>query len=292
LRGRHRRMIWESNSAIYGNHRGFVPMLSIRLRGGEMTNESTRKALLDDISNFRVKAKLYESLHLFEAAKYAGSLAANLELALTTMPPDDEKQQAAQNAAPPEKAAPPVGARQVAWPVIRTQKDLSQTAEIQRSGGRVYELQGKKIGEILNTLKVIDDKTLHAVEQHHNTKKANGKPIGQLLVHMGIIEPEVLSRALCIQSGMPMVDVLSISITSDILARIPADKAVEKKVVPVGVYNKTLYLAVAEPATFSEQQHFAFITQLNIKPVFAPAHEIDTFIHTKWTGADSDIWAG
>jgi hypothetical protein len=229
---------------------------------------------------------------LFEAAKYAGNLASNLELALTTMPSDDEKQQTAQKAAPPEKAAPPIGVKQVAWPVIRTQKDLSQTAEIQRSGGRVYELQGKKIGEILNSLKVIDDKTLHAVEQHHKTKKANGKPIGQLLVQMGIIEPEVLTRALCIQSGMPMVDVLSINITGDILKRIPNDKAVEKKVVPVGVYNKTLYLAVAEPATFSEQQHFAFITQLNIKPVYAPTNDIVTFLSTKWTGADSDIWAG
>jgi len=133
---------------------------------------------------------------------------------------------------------------------------------------------------------------LHAVEQHHNTKKANGKPIGQLLVHMGIIEPEVLTRALCIQSGTPMVDVLSIHITRDILDRIPNDKAVEKKVVPVGVYNKSLYLAVAEPATFSEQHHFAFMTKLNIKPVFAPAHEIDTFLNTKWIGADSDFWAG
>lgn len=250
-----------------------------------MTNDSTRKILLDDIHNFRLKAKFYESLHLFEAAKYAGSLAANLELALTTMPPDVEKQ-------PTQQAAPPVGARKVVWPVIRTQQELSRAAEMQRSGGRVYELQGKKIGEILNALNVIDDKTLHAVEQHHNTKKANGKPIGQILVQMGIIDPEVLTRALCIQSGTPMVDVLSISISSDILNRIPNDKAIEKKVVPVGMYNKTLYLAVAEPATFSEQHHFAFITKLNIKPVFAPAHEIETFVHTRWTGADSDIWAG
>jgi hypothetical protein len=58
------------------------------------------------------------------------------------------------------------------------------------------------------------------------------------------------------------------------------------------VYNKTLFLAVAEPATFSEQHHFAFITKLNIKPVFAPAYEIDTFLNTKWIGADSDFWAG
>ena len=257
-----------------------------------MTNDATRKMLSDDINEFRAKAKYYESLHLFEAAKYAGSLASNLELALTTMSHGDEKQQPAQKAAPPEKAVPPLSARQVAWPMIRTQKDLSQAAEIQRSGGRIYELQGKKIGEILNALKVIDDKTLHAVEQHHNTKKANGKPIGQLLVQMEIIVPEVLTRALCIQSGVPMVDLQSIHITSDILNRIPNDKAVEKKVVPVGVYNKTLYLAMTEPDKFSEQQHFAFLSKLNIKTVYAPAHDIATFLSTKWTGADSDFWAG
>lgn len=256
-----------------------------------MNNDPTRKTLSDDINNLRLKAKYYESLHLFEAARYAGSLAANLELALTTLPSEDEKQPA-QVAVPPEKAAPPVEARQVVWPVILTQQELSHAAEMHRSGGRVYALQGKKIGEILNALKVIDDKTLHAVEQHHSTRKANGKPIGQLLVHMGIIEPEVLTRALCIQSGVPMVDVLSIHIPRDILDRIPNDQAIDKKVVPVGVYNKTLYLAVNDPATFSEQHHFAFITKLNIKTVFAPAHEIDTFVHTKWTATDSDIWAG
>jgi hypothetical protein len=115
-------------------------MLSIKLRGGEMTNDSTRKTLLDDIDNFRLKAKHYESLRLFEAAKYAGSLASNLELALTTMPSDDEKQ-------PAQQADPPLGTRQVVWPVIRTQKELSQTAEMHRSGGRVFALQEKNRGD-------------------------------------------------------------------------------------------------------------------------------------------------
>ncbi len=176
--------------------------------------------------------------------------------------------------------------------MIRTQKELSQTAEAHHNGRSVYALQGKKIGEILNSLGVIDDKTLLAVEQHHNTKKNNSKPIGQLLVHMGIIEAEVLTRALCIQSGMPMVDLLAINIPYDILDRIPTQEAAAKKVVPVGVYNKSLYLAVADPATFADRNHFAFITKLNIKPVFSPLHEIDTFLSTKWTGASSDFWAG
>ena len=193
---------------------------------------------------------------------------------------------------PTQPDTPLAEVKQISWPVIRTQKELSSTADMQRSGSRVYPLQGKKIGEILNTMGVIDDKTLLAVEQHHQTKKINGKPIGQLLVHMGIIDAEILTRALCIQSGLPMVDVLAIHIPFEILERLPKENAHEKKVVPVGLYNKTLYLAVADPINFSEQHHFAFITKLNIKPIFSPLQGIETFLNSKWTAANTEIWSG
>jgi hypothetical protein len=91
---------------------------------------------------------------------------------------------------------------------------------------------------------------------------------------------------------VPMVDLLAINITYDILDRIPHAKAYEKQVVPVGVYHKTLFLAISDPATFADQHHFAFISKLNIKPVFSPPFAIDTFLNTKWTGASSDVWAG
>jgi hypothetical protein len=55
-----------------------------------MKKDETRKILSDDIDNYRLRAKYYESLHLFEAEKYAGNLASNLELALTTMRSDDD----------------------------------------------------------------------------------------------------------------------------------------------------------------------------------------------------------
>lgn len=62
-----------------------------RTRSGEMDKDATRKIVSDDIDNLRQKAGYYESLHLFEAAKYARNLAANLELALTTMPSDEDQ---------------------------------------------------------------------------------------------------------------------------------------------------------------------------------------------------------
>ena len=193
---------------------------------------------------------------------------------------------------PTQQAASPVGAQQVTWPMIRSQFDLSKVAELLRLGARIYAQQGKKIGEILNGLGAIDDRTLRSVEHHHNIKKSNSKPIGELLVKMGFIDPEVLTRALHIQSGMPMVDLMSISIPYDVLSRIPNEKAVARKVVPVGVYNRTLFMSVAEPGNFPDQQHFAFITRLNVKPVYSPLREIDFYINAKWSGTGGDIWAG
>jgi hypothetical protein len=55
-----------------------------------MNPNETRKILLEDIDNLRRKVAYYESLRLFEAAKYAKELASNIELALTTMPYDDD----------------------------------------------------------------------------------------------------------------------------------------------------------------------------------------------------------
>ena len=54
-----------------------------------MNNDETKKILLADIEYFRRKGEFYHSLRLFEAEKYANSLASNIELALTTMSFDD-----------------------------------------------------------------------------------------------------------------------------------------------------------------------------------------------------------
>jgi hypothetical protein len=55
-----------------------------------MTKDQTRQVLSDDVAYLRRKATYYASLHLFEAQKYAERLAANIELALTTLPSDED----------------------------------------------------------------------------------------------------------------------------------------------------------------------------------------------------------
>ena len=192
----------------------------------------------------------------------------------------------------PQNIPPPLGTQQVSWPDIRTQSQLQKAAEAQQRGGQVYPDQGKKIGEILKSLGVIDDKILDAVEKRHHTKKVKDKPTGDLLVYMGIIEAEVLTRALCLQAGILMVDVATIHIPYDTLKLVTNENARAKRAIPVGVYGGTLYLAVSDPFNFTEQHFFSFSTGLKIKPVFAPGNQIAACMNTKWTEHGAEIWSG
>jgi Type II secretion system (T2SS), protein E, N-terminal domain len=193
---------------------------------------------------------------------------------------------------PPHTSPSTVRADSVAWPNISTQNQLETASITLRNGGQIYPTQGKKIGEILKTLGVIDDKVLDAVEKRHHTKKAKDKPTGELLVYMGIIDAEVLNRALCIQSGVLMVDVQAINIPYNVLKLVSNENARAKHAIPVGTYHGILYLAVADPLNFSEQHFFSFSTGLKIKPVFTTENQIITGLNSKWTEHGSEIWAG
>jgi type II secretory ATPase GspE/PulE/Tfp pilus assembly ATPase PilB-like protein len=162
----------------------------------------------------------------------------------------------------------------VDWPVIRTQHELFENAELLRKGESTYALQGKNMGEILLHYGLVDEHTLRIVSNMQKKPEHNNQVIGELLVEIGIINQEQLARTLNIQAGIPMVDVLSISIPPEITEAIPNAKAREKLAVPIANYHDTLYLAVAEPFTFTDQSFFTVMTGMKVSLVYAPMHEI------------------
>jgi hypothetical protein len=184
------------------------------------------------------------------------------------------------------------GVRSIYWPAVRTQVDLAKTADLLVKGNKIYAMQGKRVGEILHSLGVINDDILRAVEQHHSARTHKPKPIGQLLANMSIINSTDLTKALCIQFGIPMVDLSLIRIPQGILNRIPKEEAVAKNIVPVGAHDKILFLAVADPFAFSDATHFSFITNLKVKPMYSPGDEIAHFINEKWNADHSYSWDG
>ena len=164
--------------------------------------------------------------------------------------------------------------RKIDWPIIRTQHELTDLARLQRKGENIYPLQGREAGEILMHYGVIDEHTLRIVQTMQKRPDHKNKPVGEILIEIGIIKQEELTRTLLIQEGIPMVDVLSIEIPPELNKIISQTLVREKLAQPVGLYDDTLYLVVSNPFSFADQSFLALKTGLKIKLAYAPTHEI------------------
>lgn len=169
--------------------------------------------------------------------------------------------------------------QQIDWPVIRTQLELAEIVELQHRGKNIYPLQGKQIGEILQYYGVIDEYNLRVVLVMQKKTEYENISLGEILVGVGLISQDELTRTLLVQAGIPMVDVLSIDIPPEATRIISYVQAREKLVVPIGHYHDTLFLAVADPFSFAELSFFAMMTNMKIGLVFAPMEEIAKHFH-------------
>ena len=163
---------------------------------------------------------------------------------------------------------------QIDWPIIRTPHELTEIAKLQRRGENISPLQGKPIGEILLHYGVIDENTIRVVRDMQKRGANKNQPIGEILIKVGIIKQDELDLSLLIQAGIPMVDVMSIDISPEIAKTIPIAKSREKLAIPIGGYQDMLYLAVPDPFTFKDQAFFTVMTGMKVSLVFAPMHEI------------------
>lgn len=183
----------------------------------------------------------------------------------------------ADSVVPTSLATPAAGGnanKRLDWPEIMTQRELIEKAELLLSGEHVYELQGKQIGNILVHYRLIDEQTLRTVRQTQQESSHKGKSFGQILIKVGVIRHEELVRALCIQAGILMVDILQINIPFEVIRLIPSAVAREKQVMPTGVYHETLFVAVADPVGFKDHFLFSKLSGFKVIPVFALRHEI------------------
>lgn len=168
---------------------------------------------------------------------------------------------------------------QINWPVIRTQRELAEKAELQQQGTDIHPLQGKSVGKILMHYGVIDENDLRIALAMQKMPEHKTETLGEILVGVGLVKQDELIRTLLIQAGIPMVDVLSKDIFSKVAQVIPHEKAREKMAVPLGKYHGMLYLAVADPFSFAHKSFFTLMAGMKICLVYAPLREISSFLN-------------
>lgn len=137
-------------------------------------------------------------------------------------------------------------------------------------------LKGRKIGEILVAMGVLNEK---AVQEALEYSAAWLCPFGQACIELGVVDDRALTRALAVQLGAPAVDLSKVDVTADVLALVPARMAAERRVIPLSVIRNgaarpTLVVAVSSPKTTALDE-LAFSTGHRISPVLASDADID-----------------
>lgn len=128
------------------------------------------------------------------------------------------------------------------------------------------------LGQILQRAHLIDDQQLGtALALQH---RDSGKHLGRILVELKLVNQDQVNIALAQKFGIPVVKLEDIEITPEVLARVPADLAIQYNLLPLGQIDGRLVVATENPMDTKGIEALGFHTNLKVEPVMASAREI------------------
>jgi hypothetical protein len=106
--------------------------------------------------------------------------------------------------------------------------------------------RGMKIGEILmRTGRITPRQAVEAYEKSRST----GVRFGRYLVRERIVTPVELTRALSLQTGIPVVDLANVTLPDTVRTAFPSETLKEHTFVPFNQFGQEVYVAVTKPFT-------------------------------------------
>ncbi len=133
-----------------------------------------------------------------------------------------------------------------------------------------------RFGEILLEMGVITESDLGRALAR---QKITRQPLGQIFEQLGIICDKDILRILARQFHMKKIEQIRRPVHFEGLVKmIDSRMAVEKKIFPLGVKDKILYLAICSPLDLDTLDFVSFRTGLRTVPVLATPAEIDRAI--------------
>ena len=142
-----------------------------------------------------------------------------------------------------------------------------------------------QLGEILLKEKVISRAQL---EQALEEQRSSGRMLGRILVDQGALSEPQLVAALATQIGMAFVDLGEIVLDGSVTALVPGAVCRRHGVIPIGVEDGHLILAMADPANVIARDDVRSLTGMDVRPVVAVRNDVVAAIDRAYR-ADSDL---
>lgn len=129
----------------------------------------------------------------------------------------------------------------------------------------------KQLGDLLvERGKITTEQLDEALER----QRANGEPLGQMLVDAGYISETDLLKMLAEQLGLEFVDLGDYKIDLSAVAMLPNNVAKKNLVLPVGFEENKLVVATADPTNVFIFDDLRIMTGFEIKPVVASKSDL------------------
>jgi twitching motility protein PilT len=97
-----------------------------------------------------------------------------------------------------------------------------------------------------------------------------GGRLGSILLDLGYVSTEELLKTLGKKYGVPTLDLLKLNIEPVVLRELPFDQIVKRKVLPVAVGVKSLFLAMVNPDDLATIEELEFALGKKIQPIAVP----------------------
>jgi type II secretory ATPase GspE/PulE/Tfp pilus assembly ATPase PilB-like protein len=156
------------------------------------------------------------------------------------------------------------------WPQIESNHDLRTLLQRRAAGQPLLGTTRTRLGEILTARGIVpEDQVARALELQGRERGSARPLLGQLLIKLGVATAEDTVRALCVQEGVPLVDLDRIEVSADARAKIPFHLARQHRAVPVMRVGNILAVAVEDPFAFAAKDYLSFYTNLAVELVCA-----------------------
>jgi type IV pilus assembly protein PilB len=134
-----------------------------------------------------------------------------------------------------------------------------------------YTKGNRPLGSILVDMGVISEE---ALEKALASNKASGMKTGELLVELGLASDQAVTEAMAEQLSIPLIDLKALHIPEAVTSIVPAEIARNYSVIPISSEERSITLAMANPLDFYAVDDVRFATGLRVEAAIAMKDDI------------------
>lgn len=127
-------------------------------------------------------------------------------------------------------------------------------------------MEKAKLGQLLLKANLLSDAQL---KKAIDMQKVLGGKLGSIIVKLGFITDDDLTRFLAKQERLPIADLSSLVIPKDLVRKVPKELIEKHQIVPIHFKNGVLTLAMSDPTDFEAIEEVQFIANCRVEVAMA-----------------------